>query len=129
MKNETMLHEEIQGELEELSKLEVGSEKYKVAVDGVAKLMDRAIEIDKINADTQEKVESREAEIDLKLKQLEEDKKDRKVRNGIAIAGIGIPAVVSIWGTLKTLKFEEVGTVTTLAGREHLRKIFNLFKK
>lgn len=129
MKNETMLHEEIQGELAELSKLEVGSEKYKVAVDGVAKLMDRAIEIDKINADTQEKVESREAEIDLKLKQLEEDKKDRKVRNGIAIASIGIPAVVSIWGTLKTLKFEEVGTVTTLAGREHLRKIFNLFKK
>lgn len=129
MKNETMLHEEIQSELDELSKIEVGSEKYKVAVDGVAKLMDRAIEIDKINADTQEKVESREAEIDLKLKQLEEDKKDRKVRNGIAIAGIGIPAVVSIWGTLKTLKFEEVGTVTTLAGREHLRKIFNLFKK
>lgn len=129
MKNETMLHEEIQSELDELSKIEVGSEKYKVAVDGVAKLMDRAIEIDKINADAQEKVESREAEIDLKLKQLEEDKKDRKVRNGIAIAGIGIPAVVSIWGTLKTLKFEEVGTVTTLAGREHLRKIFNLFKK
>ena len=129
MKNETMLHEEIQSELDELSKIEVGSEKYKVAVDGVAKLMDRAIEIDKINADAQEKVESREAEIDLKLKQLEEDKKDRKVRNGIAIAGIGIPAVVSIWGTLKTLKFEEVGTVTTLAGREHIRKIFNLFKK
>lgn len=129
MKNETMLHEEIQSELDELSKIEVGSEKYKVAVDGVAKLIDRAIEIDKINADAQEKVESRETEIDLKLKQLEEDKKDRKVRNGIAIAGIGIPAVVSIWGTLKTLKFEEVGTVTTLAGREHLRKIFNLFKK
>lgn len=129
MKNETMLHEEIQSELDELRKIEVGSEKYKVAVDGVAKLMDRAIEIDKINADAQEKVESREAEIDLKLKQLEADKKDQKVRNGIAIAGIGIPAVVSIWGTLKTLKFEEVGTVTTLAGREHLRKIFNLFKK
>lgn len=129
MKNETMLHEEIQSELEELSKIEVGSEKYKVAVDGVAKLMDRAIEIDKLNADAQEKIESRETELDLKLKQMEEDKKDRRVRNTIAIAGIGIPAAVSIWGTLKTLKFEEVGTVTTLAGKEHLRKIFNLFKK
>lgn len=129
MKNETMLHEEIQSELEELSKIEVGSEKYKVAVDGVSKLMDRAIEIDKLNADAQEKIESRETELNLKLKQMEEDKKDRKARNTIALVGIGIPAAVSIWGTLKTLKFEEVGTVTTLAGKEHLRKIFNLFKK
>lgn len=129
MKNKTMLHEEIQSELEELSKIEVGSEKYKVAVDGVSKLMDRAIEIDKLNADAQEKIESRETELDLKLKQMEEDKKDRKARNTIALVGIGIPAAVSIWGTLKTLKFEEVGTVTTLAGKEHLRKIFNLFKK
>ena len=28
MKNETMLHDEIKAELEELSKLEVGSDKY-----------------------------------------------------------------------------------------------------
>ena len=129
MKNEHMLHEEIQSELEELSKIEVGSEKYKVAVDGVAKLIDRAIEIDKLNADTQEKVESRETEIDLKLKQMEEDKKDRKVRNVLTALGIGIPAGVSIWGTLKSIKFEENGTITTLAGREHTRNIFNLFKK
>lgn len=129
MKNETMLHEEIQGELTELSKLAVGSKEYQVAVDGVTKLMDRAIEIDKINTDAQEKAESREAEIDLKLKQLEEDKKDRKVRNILTALGIGIPAGVSIWGTLRTLKFEEVGTVTTFAGREHVKKIFNLFKK
>ena len=129
MKNETMLHEEIQGELEELSKLEVGSEKYKVAVEGIAKLMDRAIEIDKLNTDIQEKEESREIETDLKLKQMEEDKKDRKVRNILTALGIGIPAGVSIWGTLKTLKFEEVGTVTSSAGREHIKKLFNLFKK
>lgn len=129
MRNETMLHEEIQSELEELSKIEVGSEKYKVAVDGVAKLMDRAIEIDKLNADAQEKAESRETEIDLKMRQMDEDKKDRKVRNILTALSIGVPAGVSIWGTLKTLKFEEVGTVTTMAGREHLRKIFNLFKK
>ncbi len=129
MKNEHMLHEEIQAELEELKKIEVGSDEYKVAVDGVTKLMDRAIEIDKLNAEVQEKIESREVETDLKLKQMEEDKKDRRTRNGIAIAGIVIPSGVAIWGTLKTLKFEEIGTITTSAGREHVRKLFNLFKK
>ena len=129
MKNEHMLHEEIQAELEELKKIEVGSDEYKVAVDGVTKLMDRAIEIDKLNAEVQEKIESREVETDLKLKQMEEDKKDRRTLNGIAIAGIVIPSGVAIWGTLKTLKFEEIGTITTSAGREHVRKLFNLFKK
>lgn len=43
--------------------------------------------------------------------------------------GIILPTGVSIWGTLKTLKFEEVGTITTVAGKEHVRKLFNLFKK
>ena len=45
MKNETMLHDEIKAELEELSKLEVGSDKYETAVNGISKLMDRAIEM------------------------------------------------------------------------------------
>ena len=129
MKNETMLHEEIKSELEELGKTEVGSDSYKVAIDGIVKLMDRAIEIDKLNSDAEDKIENREIEYDLKNKQMEEDRKDRKARNAIAIAGIVVPAVVAIWGTFKTIKFEEKGTITTSAGREHTRKLFNLFKK
>lgn len=47
-KLETLLNEEIKDEFSEVSKLEVGSDKYKVAVDGLAKLCDRAIELEKI---------------------------------------------------------------------------------
>ena len=84
----------------------------------MTKLMDRAIEINKINTDAQYKTEN-----------MELDEKDRKVRNILTALGIILPTGVSIWGTLKTLKFEEVGTITTVAGKEHVRKLFNLFKK
>lgn len=129
MKNEIMLHEEIKNELEELSKLGVGSDEYKVAVDGVTKLMDRAIKIDELNSNAKDKVESREAEYDFKQKQMNEEKKDRIVKNIITGFSIGIPAAVAIWGTIITLKFDEVGTITSIAGKEHTRKIFNLFRK
>ena len=45
MKNETMLHDEIKAELEELSKLEVGSDEYETSFIGIRNLMDREIEL------------------------------------------------------------------------------------
>ena len=124
MKNETMLHEEIQSEFEELKKIEVGSDKYKTAVDGLTKLMDRAIEIDKLSVSVEDRRDTRDVDAELKQEQLEADVKDRKVRNAISLAGIIIPTVVTIWGTLKSLKFEETGTVTTNAGRNFMNQIF-----
>ena len=124
MKNETMLHEEIQSEFEELKKIEVGSDKYKTAVDGLTKLMDRAIEIDKLKVGAEERLDTRNIDAELRQEQLEADVKDRKVRNAISLAGIVIPTAVTIWGTLKSLKFEESGTVTTNAGRNFMNRIF-----
>ena len=124
MKNETMLHEEIQNEFEELKKIEVGSDKYKTAVDGLTKLMDRAIEIDKLNVGSEERLDARNIDAELRQEQFEADVKDRKVRNAISLAGIIIPTAVTIWGTLKSLKFEEAGTITTNAGRNFINRIF-----
>ena len=124
MKNETMLHEEIQNEFEELKKIEVGSDEYKTAVDGLTKLMDRAIEIDKLNVGAEERLDARNIDAELRQEQLEADVKDRKVRNAISLAGIVIPTAVTIWGTLKSLKFEETGTITTNAGRNFINRIF-----
>ena len=51
MKFEKMLHEEIESEIKCLEDIEMGSDEYKAGVDGVSKLIDRAIEIEKFNAD------------------------------------------------------------------------------
>lgn len=118
-----LLDEEIQVEFEKLSKLEVGSESYKATVDGLTKLVDRAVEIDKTEMENATKIEAQNIENDLKALQIKEDNRDRWVRNGIAIAGIIVPSVLTVWGTLKSFKFEETGTVTTILGRGFINKL------
>lgn len=124
MKNEHLLHAEIESEMAELSKLAVGSDAYKVAVDGITKLMDRAIEIDRLNAEYAEKEVARNEENDLKAQELDMEKKDRFIKHVLTGLGIAIPTGVTIWGTLKSLKFEIDGTVTTMAGRNFISKLF-----
>lgn len=125
MSIEKSLHAEIVSEFEEVKTMEVGSEKHKIAVDSLAKLMDRAIELEKIDAESIERDKDREAEAKFKEKQLEEDQKSRRVRDGLTFAGIILPLGATIWGTLKSLKFEETGTVTTMAGRNFISRLFS----
>ena len=120
---ETLLHEEIQDGFDALSRMERGTEIHKTTVDEVAKLFDKAIEIEKIEIEAKEKAKAREIEASLKRAQMEEDRKDRRVKNGIALGGIVLPLAVTIWGTFKTLKFEEEGTVTTIMGRGFINKL------
>lgn len=101
MKTE-LLEKEINRRLLELENLDISSDEYKVSVDTLTKLIDRSVEIDKND----------------------DEKKDRKIRNGISIAGIIIPTCVTIWGTIKTIRFEESGTLTTTAGRNFVNRIF-----
>lgn len=123
MRIEAGLFEEIHSELEELKKSEVGTESYRTTVDGVTKLIDRAIEIEKLNIDHEDRVESLRQDTELKLMQMEEDRKGRWVRDAIAVAGIIIPTAVTIWGTLKSFEFEKEGTVTTIMGRGFIQKL------
>ena len=120
---ETLLHEEIQDGFDALSRMERGTETHKTTVDEVAKLFDKAIEIEKLEMEAKEREKAREIEASLKRAQMEEDRKDRRVKNGIAVGGIVLPLAVTIWGTFKTLKFEEEGTVTTIMGRGFINKL------
>lgn len=112
MNIDTLLRDEIQEEFEDLRSAKPGSEEYKTTVDGLTKLMDRAIEIEKIDADVQAKAETRE-----------DEKKDRLIKNCLTAAGIIIPSLITIWGTVKSLKFEQEGTVTTIMGRGFINKL------
>ena len=123
MKVETILHDEILNEFEELKKLEVGSDGYRAAVDGIGKLLDRAIEYDKLDAECNERSLNRGFEEDYKLQLAEDEKRDRRIKNGITIAGIVIPSLITIWGTIKSLNFEKEGTVTTIMGRGFINKL------
>lgn len=131
---EELLQEVIVEDLKNIKEMEVGSDEYKVAVEGVTKLLDRAIEMDKVQLECEEKSETRKideknrkAEEQMKLKQLKEEHIDRYIKNGLTavsvIGGLG----VTVWGALKSWKFEETGTITTTAGRKFVGNLF--FKK
>ena len=126
MEIEKLLHDEIVDELGGLNTLELGSDKYKVTTKGIVKLMDRAIEMDKLSKELDERQKNRNEDLELKYRQIDAEIRDRKIKNVIAVVISGVGTIVTIWGTLKTLKFEEVGTVTTMAGRNFIN---NLFKR
>lgn len=114
MEIESMLYERIAQDFENIKGMEVGSEEYKNAAATLNQFMDRAIEMEKIHVDKEDKLEIRE-----------DERKDRLIKNiftGVNVLG-GI--VLVIWGTNKTIKFEETGTITTSAGKKFTNKIFS----
>lgn len=123
MSIKTLLDEEIRGEIENLKDVEAGTDQHKAAVDSLTKLLDRSIEMDKIDYELQEKYDSREAELKLKEKQIEDERRDQKIKNilsGISIVGgMGL----TVWGTCKSIKFEETGSFTTIMGRGFIQKL------
>ena len=118
-----MLHEEIDSQFDGLEGIEIGSEAYRNAVDGLSKLMDREIEISKLQAEREDKLESRAIETRLKNRQLMDDKTDKIIRNGLTAAGLVVTAGLTVWGTLKTFKFEETGTITSSIGRGFIQRL------
>jgi hypothetical protein len=123
MSIKTLLETEIADEFETLKKIEIGSETYKTTVDGLTKLVDRAIELDKAKAEREDRIDHQEREMDLKERQAEDEKKDRKVKNWLTALGIGVPAGLTVWGTIKSIKFEQEGTITTIMGRGFINKL------
>lgn len=113
------LYAEIENEFQDLSKMSVGTDEHKSSVDGLTKLLDRAIEIEKHEAEMKE----REAERFAKNSQVADEQRNRKVQNAIQGAGIVLPLMVTIWGTVKSIKFEEKGTITTIMGRGFINKL------
>ena len=123
MNIETLLYDEIETLYEKLRELTPGSDEHKAVVDEVAKLMDRAIEIERLDNDCTDKAEIRKNDAAIKQQQLVEDKKDRLIKNIIGGAGVILPLLVTIWGTKVSLKFEEEGTFTTIMGRGFINKL------
>lgn len=66
---------------------------------------------------------AREIDTDLKVQQMKADAKDRKIKYAISIGETVVSTAVIIWGTLKSFKFEENGTITTIMGRGFINKL------
>lgn len=124
-----LLRDEIHREVESLRKEDIGTDSYKATVDGVTKLVDRVIEMEKMDIEAQNRADNRESEAALKREEMKHERTDRWIKNSISLVSLGVYAGVTVWGTLKTFKFEETGTVTSLVGRGFISNISKLITK
>jgi len=108
---------EFTARLEELGEAKLTSEEYKLATDGMTKVADRIIEIEKI-----------EAEQALKAKQAKDEKRDKIVRSVIegtkVVGGFGLAA----WAFVASMNFEKEGTLTTQGGRSAINQLLKFIK-
>lgn len=120
-----LLNEEIESELKELKKLQVGTEEYKIAVDGISMLMDRSLATIKLRNDMDEADITRESDNELKHEQLKNDRRGKRIQHIAEVTCTVLQVSVTIWGVLKSLKFEETGTITTNVGRGFMNRILS----
>lgn len=76
---EPNLLEEVESLFDTLDNGEVGSDEYKAGIDGVTKLMDRAIDIKKIENDVKEKELARQHELRVRQMSLDADAKEKEL--------------------------------------------------
>lgn len=117
---ETKLREELDRELDSLKDSEIGSDEHKATMDSMTKLMDRAIELKKIDVDAKNQERTRETEAVLRLEQMKDDRIDKIVRN--VIMGVGsVGGLVTIWLlSAAAFTYEEKGTISSLLGKKVL---------
>ena len=121
IKNELM--EEFNDEVKGLRTLQLGSDEYKATVDGVTKLADRIIEIDKIQQEASAKQISQINENELKAAQMADDRIDKWIRNGIEFIKVGGGFALAAWAFVASMNFEKEGTLTTEGGKSALRQL------
>jgi ABC-type sugar transport system ATPase subunit len=107
-----LLDEDLNSEMKKLRETRYDDKAYVTVSDTVSMLMDKKIEMEKLKSEQL-----------FKEQQLEEEKKDRFIKNIINVAGVVLPLAVTIWGTKVSLKFEEEGTFTTIMGRGFINKL------
>ena len=115
------LRGEFLSELDELRKVEFGSEKYKVGVTGVTQIADRLIEMSKLDSED-EKLAIERQKLEIEYQRLEEDKKDRKSKNRISVVSTVLPAVIAVVGGAAMFVYEERGSITSQVGRKIIDK-------
>lgn len=119
MKN--MLESEIKNGLDEITHMSCESKEYGSAVENLKILMDEYLKFEEAEQREEKELEEKKRKLFDRIT----DAVDKASKILLGIGGIAVPALLSVWGTKMTLKFEETGTVTTIAGREFIRSLFH----
>lgn len=113
------LKDEFDSQMDLLHKMEVGTEEYKLTVDGVTKLADRIIAIEKNERDA----ELKEYQLGNESDSINAEIKNNRKRNWVEVAKIVVPTTGAFAMGLISMKWEKLDTITSSAGKSALRDI------
>lgn len=113
------LREEFDSQMALLHKMDVGTEAYKLTVDGVTKLADRIIAIEKNERDA----EMREWQLGNETESINAQIKTDRKRNWVEVAKIAVPTIGAFTMGIISMKWEKLDTITSTAGKNALREI------
>lgn len=114
----TLVDVEIEERLERMSQLDPESEAYKANCDAVLKLMDRSLKMEELD------IQSKENEV--KLAQIIEERKAKKIDSRLRLAGIAVPAGVAFVGGLIFSVIERTEVNTFTPTKEFLKRMLRL---
>ena len=124
----SILVEEFETEMKELKKMEVGSDQYKIAVEGITKIVDRINEIDnKANELTLRDTIQMNEHIS-REHQIKAEKRSRDITVWTTVGIASAQLIAAGLAFVASVKFEREGTFTTEGGRSALRQLLKFVK-
>ena len=128
MSVKSLLTDEICGQVNEISKLAVGTEESKTAINGAGILMDKLNDIQKLELE-QRKLDMERERLEIERERAENERRDRKIKNGITIGTAATGAMITIGMSLLAYVYEERGTISSKPGRSSIDRALNYFFK
>lgn len=98
-------------------------EMYREQANRVNELEKRLVDLEKAELEVESKAASQDIDEGLKLKQIEEDKKNQFIRNGVEVAKVVIPVIGASVMAVVSMKWEKLDTLTSTAGKSALRDV------
>lgn len=128
MRIEKPIVDEALAEVEEVSKLAIGTEEHDKALKSATVMMDRAIKIEEINLEKR-KIENEERKLDVEEAKLEADRKDRLRKDVITVGTTVASVATGLLVVMETFRFDRENTPTSTLGKMILSKwVPKLFK-
>ena len=122
-----MLEDTVAHHIDYIDGLQAGSEEYNKAIDKIDILYKPWLEVKRVELEFDDRVSQRIHEKEMREAELKQKEKFDKLTSGIQVGlgvlGVLVPTIGYGLTTNQILRFEQTGTVTSLAGRNHFNKM------
>ena len=125
---ERALKKEILVDLSELERMGVGSDEHISGMKTVCESIDRLTKLEEIRQKAITEEAKRLSEEAIAEKQAEQAEKADRRRIAMDVLGIGVPAIISCWGVITGLLYEERGIIKSPIVRKLFDKVMNMRK-